>query len=133
MPPTHIGGKMKVQRYRVLLNLRGDATIQLPKDVTPAEIAVLRAVHGSKDAVTRGYRLDIVDLDPDEEYDRLVRTYGRAAVDEAHVTPANACAARARGLVVITGHEVVEADEMGETDIDVSAENLGDAFDRAAA
>lgn len=124
---------MKVQQYLVLLNLHGDPALQLPKLVTPAEIAVLRVVHGTKDAVARGYRLGTLEVDPEDEYERLVATYGAEAVASANVRVDNVCMPVSRGLVILSGRETVEGDGLLTEAPTEDTENLGDALDRAAA
>lgn len=127
---------MRIRRYRVLLNLNCDTSLQVPKDVTAAEIEVLRAVHGGRDAVVRGYRLDAVDVDPQAEYERLLAEYGSKALASAGITPDKACLARAKGLKIVHG----DVDESGEEADEPMAlppkasldRALADAFDEAA-
>lgn len=77
-----------MQTANIMLALGGNRDQVIPKfNVTPAEVAVLRQIHGD-DAVT--------DIDPNgeivrrnrDERQRLVETYGRRVDGNRHVAPA---------------------------------------------
>lgn len=66
----------KVELADCVLNIGGDAGNQVPKTaITPAEIAILRAIHG-EDSVHSLKPLDAAEVDLHEEMDRLQAFYG---------------------------------------------------------
>lgn len=77
-----------MQTATILLALGGHKGNTLPKhDVTPAEVAVLRLIHGS-DAVTDIAPTGTVKRTHREERQRLVETYGRRVDGNRHAAPA---------------------------------------------
>lgn len=66
----------KMELADCLVNIGGDAGNQVPKvAITPAEIAILRAIHG-EDSVHTVRPLELVDRDPHDEMEALQAFYG---------------------------------------------------------
>lgn len=71
-----------MQTAKVLVNIGGDAGNMVPKTVTAAEVAVLRAIHG-EEAVHDIEPIGDEPVSQRDELDRLRQTYGRASDGES--------------------------------------------------
>lgn len=90
----------KVQHYIAIVNLGGSTTQQLPLCVTPAEIRILRHLHGH-DACVKGYRDRVVDLNVEDEWARLISKYGEDVCLEVLHEPAACLEPTCPGLEIL--------------------------------